>query len=237
MLLLFDVDGTLTLARQVISKEMAILLLALKKKHILAIVGGSDLQQLQQQFNTDYFSITVFDYVFAENGLDTVLFDKHVSASINDSYRYIDIFIETVQQLFTSWGFIADKYVEVRRGLMNISPIGFDKTIKKRDNFALQDNIHNYRKRAITILRKKFPDLDFVIGGVVSFDAFPKGWDKSYCLRFLFHYTNIHFFGDKMHIDNDGFCGNDYALAISKEVVAHKVNCWQDTYTKLQELN
>ena len=34
---------------------------------------------------------------------------------------------------------------------------------------------------------KKFKDLNltYSIGGQISFDVFPKGWDKTYCLRYL----------------------------------------------------
>lgn len=32
-----------------------------------------------------------------------------------------------------------------------------------------------------------------------SFDVFPKGWDKTYSLRFLEEYETIHFFGDKTY--------------------------------------
>ena len=60
---------------------------------------------------------------------------------------------------------------------------------------------HNIRKDFVAALEKRFPDsgLKYSIGGQISFDVFPKGWDKTYCLRFID--TNkiktIHFFGDK----------------------------------------
>jgi len=38
-------------------------------------------------------------------------------------------------------------------------------------------------------------------GGQISFDVFPEGWDKRYCLQHLFtegnSFTEVHFFGDK----------------------------------------
>jgi Eukaryotic phosphomannomutase len=38
-----------------------------------------------------------------------------------------------------------------------------------------------------------------IVGGQISFDVFPTGWDKTYCLRHVEKegYTTIHFFGDK----------------------------------------
>ncbi|KAJ1497758.1 Phosphomannomutase [Coelomomyces lativittatus] len=48
-LVLFDIDGTLTLARKSASKEMLDLLAALRKKCVIGFVGGSDLsKQLEQ---------------------------------------------------------------------------------------------------------------------------------------------------------------------------------------------
>lgn len=38
-------------------------------------------------------------------------------------------------------------------------------------------------------------------GGQISFDVFPIGWDKTFCLQFVEKegYKEIHFFGDKTH--------------------------------------
>jgi len=48
-------------------------------------------------------------------------------------------------------------------------------------------------------LKANFSDLDLVyaIGGQISFDVYPQGWDKTYCLRYLKDYEQIYFFGDK----------------------------------------
>ena len=58
-------------------------------------------------------------------------------------------------------------------------------------------------------MKEKFPDigLSYSIGGQISFDVFPNGWNKTYCLRFLDEYEEIHFFGDKTF---EG--GNDYEI-------------------------
>ena len=43
------------------------------------------------------------------------------------------------------------------------------------------------RKTMVEKMREEFKHLDltFSIGGQISFDLFPKGWDKTYCLRYL----------------------------------------------------
>jgi hypothetical protein len=41
--------------------------------------------------------------------------------------------------------------------------------------------------------------MQFSIGGQISFDCFPVGWDKTFCLRHLqkHDFRFIHFYGDK----------------------------------------
>ncbi len=53
------------------------------------------------------------------------------------------------------------------------------------------------------VLQEKFADygLTFSIGGQISFDIFPNGWDKTFCLRHVADegFDEIHFFGDKTY--------------------------------------
>ena len=46
--------------------------------------------------------------------------------------------------------------------------------------------------------------------------VFPNGWDKTFCLRYLDEYDEIHFFGDKTYKG-----GNDYEIYESKRTVGH----------------
>lgn len=63
--------------------------------------------------------------------------------------------------------------------------------------------VHKVRDTFVSVLREKFADygLQLSIGGQISFDVFPKGWDKTYCLRHVEKegYKTIHFFGDKCY--------------------------------------
>lgn len=69
------------------------------------------------------------------------------------------------------------------------------------------------------------------IGGQISFDVFPIGWDKTYCLRHIRGYDEIHFFGDKT---TEG--GNDYEIYESDLTVGHSVTCPEDTINQLNIL-
>jgi hypothetical protein len=55
----------------------------------------------------------------------------------------------------------------------------------------------------VKVLQEKFErlNLTFSVGGQISFDIFPHGWDKTYCLRHVEKddFDEIHFFGDKTY--------------------------------------
>ena len=63
--------------------------------------------------------------------------------------------------------------------------------------------IHGVRAAFVKVLKEKFANygLTFSIGGQISFDVFPTGWDKTYCLRHVEDegFDEIHFFGDKTY--------------------------------------
>lgn len=66
-------------------------------------------------------------------------------------------------------------------------------------------------------------------GGQISFDVFPIGWNKTYCLRHVDEYEEIHFFGDKT---TEG--GNDYEIYESDLTLGHRVT---GPESLLKELN
>ena len=79
----------------------------------------------------------------------------------------------------------------------------------------------------------------YSIGGQISFDVFPTGWDKTYCLQHLeteknlsgVEYKTIHFFGDKTYKG-----GNDYEIFEDKRTEGHAVESPKDTMKILKEL-
>ncbi len=76
-------------------------------------------------------------------------------------------------------------------------------------------------------------NLTFSIGGQISFDLFPTGWDKTYCLNYLpeEEFDEIHFFGDKTF---EG--GNDYEIFTHSRVIGHTTTGPEDTIRQCTEL-
>jgi len=81
------------------------------------------------------------------------------------------------------------------------------------------------------IFAQVLANLRYSIGGQISFDVFPEGWDKTYCLRFIEEFDTVHFFGDKTF---EG--GNDYEIYESERTQGHAVKCPDDTLKLLDEL-
>lgn len=67
VLVLFDIDGTLTAPRAEATEEMKSFLQLLKSKVTVGIVGGSDLVKQQEQMGANI--VNEVDYSFSENGL------------------------------------------------------------------------------------------------------------------------------------------------------------------------
>lgn len=237
-LVLFDVDGTLTPARAQVSAEMKSFLEKLKQKVTLGIVGGSDLVKQREQMGKDI--TTEADYSFSENGLvaykdgnllgiETIkdyLGEDNVKAVVNFTLRYIaDLDIPVKRGTF----------IEFRSGMLNISPIGRNCSREERNAFEEFDNVANVRKTMVAAMKEKFADLKltFSIGGQISFDVFPQGWDKTYCLRHIpeGEYDEIHFFGDKTF---EG--GNDYEIFVHPRVKGHTTTGPEDTMAQCSAL-
>ena len=90
---------------------------------------------------------------------------------------------------------------------------------------------NNIRSTMIATMQEKFGHLKlrYSIGGQISFDVFPEGWDKTFCLNYIKEdeYDEIHFFGDKTF---DG--GNDFEIFNHPRVKGHTVISPDDTKTQ-----
>jgi len=240
-LVLFDVDGTLSLARQAASPEMMQLLRDLRKKVIIGVVGGSDFVKISEQLSVGGANvIEEFDYTFAENGLTAFKLGKQLAQQ-----SFIDWIGEEKYKKLANFilHYIADldipikrgTFIEFRNGMINVSPLGRNATIQERNDFEQYDKKTGIRAKFVRALKEKFPDygLTFSIGGKISFDVFPNGWDKTYCLRHVADesFSEIHFFGDKTY---EG--GNDYEIFSDPRTIGHSVTSPQDTMRLLKEL-
>jgi len=240
-LVLFDVDGTLTPARQSASPQIIEMLRALRKKAVIGFVGGSDLVKISEQLEVAGSNVIQdFDYAFAENGLTAFKLGKPLESQSFIKYVGEDRYKTLVNFILH---YLADMdvpvkrgtFVEFRNGMINVSPIGRNATIDERHAFEVYDKKHGLRAAFVEILREKFADygLTYSIGGQISFDVFPTGWDKTYALRHVEDegFEEIHFFGDKTYKG-----GNDFEIFSDARTIGHTVSSPADTERIVKEL-
>lgn len=119
--------------------------------------------------------------------------------------------------------------------MFNISPIGRNCSREERNDYEKFDLEHKVRETMVAKMKEEFSDLDltFSIGGQISFDCFPTGWDKTYCLKFIdaAEYDEVHFFGDRTLQG-----GNDYEIYSHERTVGHTVTSPDDTKEQCTKL-
>ncbi|KAK4048853.1 Phosphomannomutase 1 [Microbotryomycetes sp. JL221] len=238
---LFDVDGTLTPARRFASPEMLDVLKQVRQRAVIGFVGGSDLPKITEQLAINGQEITQdFDFCFAENGLTAIKLGQTL-----ESQSFINWLGEEKYKKLVKFvlHYVADldipikrgTFIEFRNGMVNISPIGRNASVKERDEFEQYDKVHKVRAAFVEQLKKEFADygLTYSIGGQISFDVFPAGWDKTYALKHIANegFKEIHFFGDKTYQG-----GNDYEIFTDDRTIGHSVTSPQDTMKELKTL-
>ena len=152
-------------------------------------------------------------------------------------------------------------FIEFRDGLINVCPVGRSCSQIERDQFAAFDQENSVREKFVEDLKKQFPDLGlkfsigkknyilsiydlffkiclFIlifwnVGGQISIDVFPEGWDKTYALRYVEKddFKEIHFFGDKTAPG-----GNDHEIFEDSRTIGHTVTSPEDTIDQLKKL-
>ncbi|KAH7890712.1 eukaryotic phosphomannomutase [Phlebopus sp. FC_14] len=240
-LVLFDVDGTLTPARQKASEEMIKFLRSLRKQVVIGFVGGSDFGKISEQLSVHGCQVlSDFDFGFAENGLTAYRLGTRLASQSFIAYVGEERYKKLVNFVLR---YLADldipvkrgTFIEFRNGMINVSPIGRNATTQERKDFELYDKMHNIRATFVNELRREFKDygLTFSIGGQISFDVFPTGWDKTYCLQFVEKegFDEIHFFGDKTFLG-----GNDYEIFHDSRTIGHTVSSPEDTIAECRKL-
>ncbi|XP_068631706.1 phosphomannomutase [Battus philenor] len=239
LLYLFDVDGTLTKPRQRISADLQNFLLHKVKPRVkVGLVSGSDYTKIVEQVGGEEIA-NEFDYVFCENGVVQYRQGRLVSSESILTY----IGEQTLQKVINfALGYMSKlelpakrgNFVEFRSSMINICPVGRSCSQAERDQFSAYDIEHKVRAQFVEALQREFKDskLSFALGGQISVDVFPTGWDKTYCLNHIAgeDLSEIHFFGDKTFLG-----GNDYEIFNDERTIGHTVTSPDDTKEQLKK--
>ncbi|NP_001135150.1 phosphomannomutase 2 [Salmo salar] len=237
-LCLFDVDGTLTAARQRVTPGMEDFLQRLRRRVRVGVVGGSDYIKIKEQLGDDV--VEKVDYLFAENGLVAYQNGQLVAVQSIQAYMGEDLLQDFINFCLNYLSKITlprkrGTFIEFRNGMLNVSPVGRSCSQEERLEFYQLDQKERIREKFVAVLQEEFKGkgLTFSIGGQISFDVFPEGWDKRYCLGLVEKdsYQTIHFFGDKTKPG-----GNDHEIYADPRTIGHEVTCPEDTQRICQDL-
>jgi len=231
---LFDIDGTLTTPRGKITSDMIDTLKQLSTKMLIGVVGGSDFIKQKEQLGD---VVEWVDYAFSENGLvvyqgNQLIHTQRLTDAISNEQinTLVNFCLHSIANL--DMPVKRGTFIEFRTGMINISPIGRGCNQQERDAFQVYDKQHSIRQTMVNQLNQQFGHVfSFAIGGQISIDCYPIGWDKTYCLPFLTPIQHIYFFGDKTDIG-----GNDYAIYNDPRVIGYKVNNYKETIDLIHQL-
>ncbi|XP_045214571.1 phosphomannomutase 1-like isoform X2 [Mercenaria mercenaria] len=238
MIFMFDVDTTLTPHRKRVESDMEQFLQKLRSKVKVALVGGSDLHKIAEQMGGDDV-IDKFDYVFAENGLVAFKDGKQIGQENLQKHMGDDILQKVINFCLHYMSQLTlpvkrGTFVEFRSSMLNICPVGRSCSQAERDEFSAYDQEHKIREKFKAALEKEFGNagLQFAIGGQISLDIFPVGWNKTFCLQFLEKdsFETMHFFGDKTAKG-----GNDHEIFEDARTIGHTVTSPADTIKQVTE--
>lgn len=237
-LILFDLDGTLVESTKTIQNVMISTLKYLKNiGYSLAIVSGASMEKIRNQLKAHIY---LFNFIFSENGVVSYTIEDN-ELELLESKDIRDIVTEeNIQRIVnqvlkfiinTPLPYKRGRFISFRKGMLYCTPIGGDCSFEERNYFIEYDKKFNIRKKLISHLKENLSDinLNFTLGGNIGVCVNPKGWDKSYCLKFIpKRFTEIYFFGDRCSPD-----GNDYPLYSNNSIKSYQVTNYLDTIKKI----
>ena len=207
---MFDVDGTLTPSRLIMTEKFAKFFDKWSKRNKYYLVTGSDLDKTKEQLPIAY--VDRAEAIFTCCGNEMWRDDEQIYH--NDFKPPQNLLTYLGEQLrMTDYPVKAGNHIEDRKTMLNFSIVGRDCTLVQRKDYYEYDKLMDERKSIAKYIRDTWTDIDAVIGGQISIDIYPKGNDKSQVLDVIEQERLVKpdeyiFIGDK--IENGG---NDYPLA------------------------
>ena len=220
-IVLFDMDGTLTEPRKVIESDIIPALRELCKITEIGIVTGSDYDYVRQQIGTllENTELRYRIHILPCNGTKyypppniankeyQIAHQVNIREELGESnFRAIIRYLLQRQHLLFVYDLpVTGHHINYRGSLINWCPIGrnandndrkkFIEFDTKTSNTFREDEINGFQVRIMRDMN--IDNIVIKMGGDTSFDIFPKGWDKTYCLRHFKNYQPAYFVGDR----------------------------------------
>jgi phosphomannomutase len=218
---LFDIDGTLTRAREKIDVNFQDFFWEWAVENRVVFVTGSDSRKTIEQIGLEMWS-QFPAYQCAGNQLwmhRMLLYENHWEVPPR-LLSQLEAFLEV-----SDYDVRCGRHIEIRPGMINFSVIGRACSMKQRKVYYEWDVLTGERQRLVADINKEWPELEASAGGQISIDIYPKGMGKGQIIPTLKQNGEVIFFGDRTEPG-----GNDYVIArqlLSSRV--HQVNGPEDT--------
>tara|TARA_R110002074_G_scaffold2941_2_gene16201 strand:+ start:364 stop:1095 length:732 start_codon:yes stop_codon:yes gene_type:complete len=234
---IFDIDGTLTPARQHMTDLFAKFFSGFCTSNLVYLVTGSDYEKVLEQIPKNILDLTSGVFTcsgnqYWENG--NLVHEKEFTTP----EKLISFLEERIK--YSGYHTQTGNHIEIRPGMINFSTIGRNCTQEQREEYYYWDKEIGERKQMRDKIKNMFPELDCAIGGQISVDIYPLGCDKSQAISFIKERHEgypVSFFGDRLFPG-----GNDYPVysALNQTSckpldIAMPVESWQETMKNLQE--
>ncbi len=187
MVYMFDVDGTLTPSLQKMESDFLYFFLDWSKYKKIFLIGGSDKDKINKQIPNSVLSRC--EGVFCCMGNELWQDGKIVYQNLFNPPEHLKEIL-TSFQMYTKFP-IKPKVggrgtiFEYRSGMLNFTTIGRNASIDERNRYYEWDKEHGERKHIAKVVEEDFPDLEVRIGGKISIDIQPKGYNKSQASKWV----------------------------------------------------
>lgn len=235
---LFDIDGTLTRARKKMVGSHKTRFLKWMQGKSVFLVAGSDLNKVNEQLppevieNCEGVFCSMANQFWSGRGL---IYENEWEPGplLEEALLSFQMYTRfPVRCKRGGRGSIFD----YRPGMLNFTTIGRNADTKEREKYYQWDKELGERKHIAKYIEDRFPELEARIGGQISIDIQPKGFNKSQASKWVRENLGgeIIYFGDNCQRG-----GNDYDICfdvLKYEGTIHEVKCPEDTFDILWRL-
>lgn len=206
---IFDIDGTLTQPTEPMSNIITREFTDWSQNKRIYLATGSDWEGIKKQ--VDFTLLKRVSGVFVCSG-SQYFSDGVENESIRMEWEPPDHLIAFFQRKLLEskycdrWG----NHLVSRVGMFNFSIPGRASNLEQRGKYFRWDAEMEERLKIQREAQERFLDLEFHLGGQISIDCYPKGWNKSRVIKYLKGWhpdCRMIYFGDKL---NPG--GNDFPI-------------------------
>ena len=252
-IVLFDMDGTLTLPREKADDAIIRALLDLSLHADIGVLTGSDMeyvtQQLPQISNLADMSSGNID-ILPCNGTKRYVFIKGRGFEQRSTVSMLGTLgRETYNKILgkcCEWQVAIMRdypdlpytgtFIQYRGSLLNWCPIGRSAGAQERKAWVDKDTEvmvrESYQAKLAKYISELHANVTVALGGSTSFDIYPTGWDKTYGLTY-YHGREAYFVGDKCQPG-----GNDWHIyeKLKPAGMSYETTCPEKTIEIIQDI-